>query len=291
VTAQSLAVSGGDVSVRVDGETLANGTYPLLTVAEGVIPAAALSLPLSGSALPSGKNVFLSLSEDSKTLLLQIYGNGDCAWTGKGADGNFSTAANWLGGIVPDQGGETVYIPNTAKTLVNDLPAFSPASITFTGSEAVTISGNAITGILAVTNLSSGVHHEIAAPVTFAENAVADITTASNPEDYLKWTGGMTAYTFKKHGANPGDAGNIHFIGLVTVTKNHSDWGGYREIDHFFIHGSGSQLTIPNSVVQKTAPVNFSIKDAGAKVCITGDLDSQSSGFGYEIIGTLEVSG
>ena len=291
VTAQSLAVSGGDASVRVDGETLANGTYPLLAVAEGVIPAAALSLPLSGCALPSGKNVFLSLSEDSKTLLLQIYGNGDCAWTGKGADGNFSTAANWLGGIVPDQGGERVYIPNTAKTLVNDLSAFSPASITFTGSEAVTISGNAITGILAVTNLSSGVHHEIAAPVTFAENAVADITTASNPEDYLKWTGGMTAYTFKKHGANPGDAGNIHFIGLVTVTKNHSDWGGYREIDHFFIHGSGSQLTIPNSVVQKTSPVNFSIKDAGAKVCITGDLVSQSSGFGYEIIGTLEVSG
>ena len=291
VVAQSFAVSGNDAGVKIEGNVLADGSYTLVSVTEGVIPEAALALTVSGSALPSGKNAVLALSEDSKSLMLHIYGDGACTWTGRGADGNLSTPENWLNGAVPNQGGETVFIPDAVKTLVNDLPAFSPASITFTGADAVTISGNPITGLLAVTNLSPSAHHEFTAPVTFQENAEADILAASTNDKYIKWTGGMTAYTLKKSGA-PGSTGDIRLAGLVTITKNISNWGGYAEIDHLWLKESGSVLTIPNPVVQSSSPANFSV-DAGAKVFIDGDLTVNSNGdaFAYEIKGTVEASG
>jgi hypothetical protein len=197
-----------------------------------------------------------------------------------------STAGNWLNGMVPQNGSEIVF-PSASGEIVNDIGSFSPKSITFGAgvSAGIKISGNPITGLYAITNLTASVKPEIAASVTFADDIEADIVTACAPENYLKFTGGVTAYTFKK-----GNTGNIHIAGLVTVMKNHSDWGGYKEIDHFFLRESGTVLTIPNNVVQETTPVNFSI-EAGAKVCIAGDLVSKTEGFVYWNQGMLEVSG
>ena len=200
-----------------------------------------------------------------------------------------STPGNWLNDAVPQNGSEVVF-PSASGEIVNDIDSFSPKSITFGAgvTAGIKISGNPITGLYAITNLTASINPEIASSVTFAEGVEADILAACGA-NYLKFTGGMTAYTFKKRGAS-GDVGNIHIAGLITITKNHSDWGGYKEIDHFFIHESGSVLTIPNSVVQKTSPANFSI-DAGTTVRITGDLVSKTEGFAYWNQGMLDVSG
>ena len=201
-----------------------------------------------------------------------------------------STPGNWLNDAVPQNGSEIVF-QSASGEIVNDLDSFSPKSITFGAgvSAGIKISGNPITGLYAVTNLTASVKPEIAASVTFAEGVEADFLCASSSTNYLKFTGGMTIYTFKKRGAS-GDSGDIHIAGLITITKNHSDWGGYKEIDHFFIHESGSVLTIPNSVAQETSPANFSI-DAGTTVRITGDLVSKTEGFAYWNQGMLDVSG
>ena len=201
-----------------------------------------------------------------------------------------STPGNWLNDAVPQNGSEIVF-QSASGEIVNDLDSFSPKSITFGAgvTAGIKISGNPITGLYAITNLTASVKPEIAASVTFAEGVEADLLWASSSTNYLKFTGGMTIYTFKKRGAS-GDSGNIHIAGIVTVTKNHSDWGGYKEIDHFFIHEAGSVLNIPNSVVQVTSPANFSI-DAGTTVRITGDLVSKTEGFAYWNQGMLDVSG
>ena len=82
-----------------------------------------------------------------------------------------STPSNWRGGAVPPAGA-TVFIPPTAGDLDNDIVDFKPSSITFLryGTGEVTIGGNDITGVTAITNLSTTSSHTINAKVRFAGN-------------------------------------------------------------------------------------------------------------------------
>jgi hypothetical protein len=285
---QVITPTSGTATLYIGGEALQDGDYMLFPNATGSLAddwadhlaLAFENVPASPARLysPDGAKIRL-LVGDASNMPASV-------WTGAAGDGKMSTPGNWLYDAVP-QGDTPISLQSGSGEIVNDLDSFSPKSITFGYgiSAGLKISGNPLTGLYAVTNLAASVKPEIAAGVTFADGIEADIVTACAPENYLKFTGGVTAYTFKK-----GNTGNIHIAGNITVRKNHSDWGGYKEIDHFFLRESGTVLNIPNSVVQATTPVNFSI-EAGAKVCITGDLFSKTSGFAYENNGTLEVSG
>ena len=284
--------ASGTATLYIGGAAPQDGDYEIFPDATGSLAAdwtnhlalAFENAPASPARLysPDGAKIRLLVGDASNMSAF--------VWTGDAGDGKMSTPGNWLGGTVP-QGDTPISFQSGSGEIVNDLDSFSPKSITFGYgiSAGIKISGNPIAGLYAVTNLSASVHPEIASSVTFAEGIEADLLYASSSANYLKFTGGMTAYTFKKLGAS-GNTGNIHIAGIITITKNHSDWGGYKEIDHFFLMEFGTVLNIPNSVVQKTLPVNFSI-EAGAKVCITGDLVSKTTGFAHENNGTLDVSG
>ena len=78
-------------------------------------------------------------------------------WTGEAGDGKANTAGNWYGGVKPPVGA-AVYIPSKTEAIDNDIASFAPASITFGYAiGVVTIGGNAITGVAAVTNLSEAI--------------------------------------------------------------------------------------------------------------------------------------
>ena len=102
------------------------------------------------------------------TLYIVVKGANDAIWTGAGADAKFSTGSNWMGGQIPANG-SCVHIAAAGETtLVNDINGFSPSSITFpAGSSAITIDGEAITGVVAITNLSTTTSHTINVPVYF----------------------------------------------------------------------------------------------------------------------------
>ena len=90
-------------------------------------------------------------------------------WTGAAGNNNLSTAGNWTDNAVPGPGTNATILCATPATLTKGA-SFTPSSITFAeGSAAVTIDGDDITGIDAVTNLSS-VSHKINAKVYFTGN-------------------------------------------------------------------------------------------------------------------------
>ena len=181
--------------------TLADGILPLSVGAlafDGVTAEGKVALNIEGGALVEGYNAIIqsasALPENAwdkfavtlnatvpegmdplyitqgNTLYIVLKGENDFFWTGGGEAANFSNPANWMGGQMPSPG-SCVYIAAAGDTtLVCDIPNFSPASITFPdGSEAITIAGTeAITGIVAVTNLSTTTSHTINVPVHFA---------------------------------------------------------------------------------------------------------------------------
>ena len=174
----ALTLPGGDgtVALVIDGETLAAGDYTVYASSAALPGDTTARFALSGTAIPDPASLpcTLHVAEDGKTLKLLVgaYAGAECVWTGNGANANFSNAANWLGGAVPSTGGETVLIPAAAGELVNDLPAFAPASITFGEGigAGLVLSGNNITVSGAITNLSTAVSPVINARVDFTGN-------------------------------------------------------------------------------------------------------------------------
>ena len=190
---------------------------------------------------------------------------------------------NWSGGEVPNGGIATISV--ASATTLTSSGTFSPSAIVFgAGSALVTIDAS-VTDILAITNLSPSVHHVFAGTVSFAENVDADVNAASASANYVKYPGGMTAYTLK-------NASITNFLsGQITLTKDLGDWAQFANIGLLWLKDSGTKLNITNPVLQGASRgANFCI-ESNTTVSITGDLRSNSSSFARLIDGTLEASG
>ncbi len=129
------------------GSTFTNGgTYTLVTspnTQAGVIPTV--------GSKPAGSTVVLANNGTSITATVTLNvtpGSGTFIWNGNGANSNWSTAANWIGGVAPNgTGTETLIfqLPSTQFTANNDLTGpntFTQISITAGG---FTLTGNAVT--------------------------------------------------------------------------------------------------------------------------------------------------
>ena len=103
---------------------------------------------------------------DATNIVVKTVGALLPGWYIGPADGDLSVAANWSDGAVPGPGTNAVISCKAPATLTTGA-TFAPSSITFApGSASVTINGDDITGIVAVTNLSS-ISHIINAKVYF----------------------------------------------------------------------------------------------------------------------------
>ena len=172
ISVDSLSLpESGTATIQIVGDALAAGDYAIIASAAG-LPAGfeeKLNVVVPGGA----GNVRLYPADNNGKIGLFV-GEGDLpdpyTWTGAANDGKMSTPGNWRGNAVPPAGA-TVFIPPTAGALNNDIENFAPASITFGyGTGEVTIGGNDITDVAAVTNLSTTASHTINSKVYFAGN-------------------------------------------------------------------------------------------------------------------------
>ncbi len=268
---------GGGLAVTIPETPPDAGVYTVFsTTGDGTLEAA-----FAAATLPAGDaNARFRLSADKKSILC-LYGDVAQEWIG-GATGSLGDAANWSTGIVPTDG-NAVITSGSAATLASSA-AFTPDSITFpSGTAQITIAGDAgISGLLAVTNEASGVHHVFECPVSFAANAEADISCGSGT--YVKFAGGMTAYTLRQTGSE------AYISGDITLTKNIANWAANVEIDLLHLC-AGATLTIPQSVtVNGTA--NFKL-DSGTRLNINGDITVKNKNGAFSSVnnGVIAVSG
>ena len=234
----------------------------------------------------TGANSFSASAETvasgAKYIVCAGTAENTAVWVG-GESGTFSTAANWHGENLPQTGWRVILANGTAATLENDIADFAPGCIEFPAATAqITLTGNAISGLLAVTNRASGVHHVFSNAVAFAENTVADLLAASSSGNYVVFDGGATMHLppmDPSAGSSRAEATGVWLAGDITITGEIEDWspgvsvGFLRQI----LRGT---LTIPHAVTVKGVP-NFLI-GADCSLHIEGDLTVNcTSGTGY----------
>ena len=213
VVVSSLTLpESGTATIRIAGDAaLVDGDYAILFSAGG-LPAGFESK--INVVAPDGTSLTRRLyTSDNGTMRLFV-GDGTlpCVWTGAADDGNkMNTPGNWLNGAVPPAGA-TVFIPPTAGTLDNNIEGFAPASVTFGyGDGMVTIGGNAIAGVVAITN-NAPFHHVFNCPIVCADGVTPDITRGK--DNYMTFAGGITMYDTPKTGGTVTD----YWSGNVTLT-------------------------------------------------------------------------
>ena len=134
------------------------------------------------------------IGDDGMSIVVDTVGATINYWTGAAGDNNLGNAANWSGNAVP---ADNANIFCTVLATLTKGAGFAPTAITFiAGSSAVTIDGDAFSGIVAITNNSS-VSHTINAPVHFAGNIqvkqAATAETGDLSKAHVTFAGGAFA--------------------------------------------------------------------------------------------------
>ena len=150
-----------------------------------------------GETLPTGVTYSFSDNWTGTVLPQGVDTATTYIWTGANGDGNMNTDGNWYGNAAPSTTGAVVYIPAAkTATIVNNIENFAPASITFGfGSGQVTIGGNAIEGVAAITNLSLAVQ-------TFNAPVSGNAIDIYNTSTHCAFRGGITLGSATFSGAN-----------------------------------------------------------------------------------------
>ena len=193
-----------------------------------------------GETLPTGVTYSFSDNWTGTVLPQGVDADTTYIWTGANGDGNMNTDGNWYENASPSTGA-AVYIPAAeTATINNDIEGFAPASITFgLGSGQVTIGGKAITGVAAVTNLSSAVQ-------TFNVPVSGNAIDIYNTSTHCAFRGGITLGSATFGGAATDDAralvGAWKFTGGWTPVENN------RVMDNSSVTVEGELLN-PSSLV------------------------------------------
>ena len=228
-----LIPAEGKVTLTSGGGAFVEGLYAICKMS-GVTPAAGAKFA------PSTGELAVSWSVVGDMLMLEVGDVDPNTWTGGASDGNLSNPENWLGRAVPMSG--TATINTTGELTVGAL--FKPDVIVFPETcGAVTIKGeNAITGIMAITNLSSSictfeVSVEFADKILVIQNAV---DWSTRDQSSVRFAGGVTGTDFAEGTAR-------YLNGAYTLTAA-EDWIANTQgnKDRWGIP-KGSSLTLPFS--------------------------------------------
>ena len=227
--------------VTLDGE--GNETETVLFPGDNVVfddsVAGANAVVQFGETLPA--NVTFSFGEWTGRVIPQLPSS-MYIWSGEVGDGKANTDGNWYGGSKPPAGA-AVYIPSKTDAIDNDIVGFAPASITFGyGTGVVTIGGNAITGVAAVTNLSEATQ-TFECPVAFADGIFVSQKAKgwdSHAQSSVRFAGGVTGTTFAD--------GTAHLLNGAYNLSSAEDWvaNTYSDDTRWGIP-QGSSLTVPSA--------------------------------------------
>jgi autotransporter-associated beta strand protein len=203
-------------------------------------------------------------------------------WDGS-FSGNWSTAANWAGGVAPVNGDDLVFQGGAANLLnTNNYPSLRVKSVTFTGS-GYTLHGNA----LVVTNGVSGQQgapgaNTIEFPVTLGAAQTFDCVNAGAS---LTFNGALTLGAFT---VTFGGTGNTTQHGLIGGTGGLIKSGAGRLLLAGSVNNTYSGLTTVtagilelNDTLSATAMVPGDLTISGGKVLLTE---------GNQIADTAEVT-
>ena len=284
-----IAFSGeGTVTLKIVDASLADGEYTLITstanLPANVATAFAVEIPT--------ESPYVLYTPDNRELRLLV---GDVTpaasvWTGTVGDGKMSTAGNWVGGV--PTAGSTMCIPSTTATIDNDIDGFAPAYITFGyGPGVVTISGNPITGVEAITNLSTTASHTIDAPVYFAgdiqvkQAAMAEVGDLSKA--HITFAGG--AYAAPGYAIENGNFAAVYsrcmFGKYYLASTSESPWSAqYENSGRRNCLADNSTLYIPYAGVLTELYIGN-----GAKVDV-GGIAMNSGRIGYRNYGEMVVT-
>ena len=274
----------GDGKVKLvigDGSELAAGDYGVCVVTGGITAEdAAASFALQNAAAGVAEFYVVNGAE----VRLSVGGKRlSSVWTGAGDGVHFNIAANWSPAFVPENGSELVF-PSGSGALVNDISGFAPKAITFgAGIGETTISGNAISGVLAVTNLSESVQ-------TFSnEVAFAGVYRAYCASDtgFVKFPGGATAsYPDASLRTTTGTIASRTLDGNFTFT---ADWtiGNVGNDNYPWIVASGANVT--GKALTGTEERQMFQVDEGGYACFTTVAIGKTKG-NISVNGTLEAT-
>ena len=230
-SASALLSSKIEVTVPATAPEV-NVYTPVVIDGEGTLPATILD----DIVLPEGVTK-VRLSSDGKSVLC-FYGDGGPVWIG-GTSGSLSDASNWANGVVPGAGTNCVIGVSSAATLTVG-STFAASSITFPADSAVVTIGAAgdetLSGITAITNLSTTANHVFNVALSGADNAAV----VMNTQTYCVFNGGMTAYDVD-FSQSPASDNARTFAGQWTLTKT-SDWTPAKNATV----ASGASLTVKN---------------------------------------------
>lgn len=268
---------GGGLVLTVPATAPADGVYTVLSVSGDET--------LEGFTLPEApENCSLRLSADKKSLLC-IYGDPQNTWIG-GESGSLSDYTGWSFGFVPGSGDSCVIGNAAAAASLTVGDTFAPSAITFpSGSESVTIDGRDITGITAITNLSS-VSHTINAKVYFTSGINVNQNASSHEtisQSHVTFAGGAYAANGKTI-----DSGySVAMFGKYYFANNlDSPWSVTDQVNNDRkAVGDSSLLYIPYAGALTELYVGYN-----AKVDI-GDLTMPASGrFSWRNYGEMVVT-
>lgn len=201
-------------------------------------------------------------------------------WTGAGADANWTTTANWRGGLAPVAGDLLVFPAGAARLAnTNTFPAGTGfASITFSG-VGYTLSGNALALQHGLSATAAG-SNSITLPLTLTADQTFTVAAGSQ----LTLAGAVSgATTLTKAGA-----GSLTLSGAVLLAS-------FIQTAGTLTLGAGGSLTVAGGYLQTAGTLAF----AGGSLASAGLVDIQGGAVtGNAVIlgnvrnaGTIDVGG
>ena len=243
-TLHILSKAGFTGGFATTGPAPEEGTYKVIVI-DGEDSFAAIP---EGFVAPEGCRFVLS--PDGKTIYC-VSGNPAPVWIG-GASSSLSVGTNWSTGVVPS--GTACIIGNDAAATLETGDAFAPTAITFPAdTAAVTISGSGISGIMAISNLSTSASATFLSPVAFAEGKTievyhtatyADKFTYGNENGMVWFKGGVTGYDVRQNTSL--GRSNI-FAGEYRRTTTASDFKATKGGEYRTVVYKNSSLTVDSA--------------------------------------------
>ena len=282
----------GTVTLTSGGGAFGEGLYAICEMSEmsgvTVEDVKAKFVPLIPAEIPA-ENVEWSIREADNTLMLAVGAINPNTWTGGANNGNLSDPKNWRGGAVPESG--TVTINTTGTLTVGD--KFNPDVIVFPETCGdITISGeNSITGIMAITNLSSSTC-TFAVPVSFANKIDVHQTASYYSDDSGNehvWTGGHVSFPGGVTGSSFAE-GTSHMLDGAYFVPATADWQANNEGERLWGFREGSSLTIAGSSSETPAPTNTSMLLISPGAALTTGVMRTSSRLSYRVYGEYVVT-
>ncbi len=147
--AGNLTLNGNTLSLNVSGSALGVGTYTLVTYTGSKTGSFNATPNITGAGIATG--MAMQFVESAGQISLQVY-DPPRIWSGGGADGNWSSAANWAG-LAPTSGSRLVFNGTTRQTNTNNISGLAVPWITLNNG-GFALYGNTVTNTGAITNLA-----------------------------------------------------------------------------------------------------------------------------------------